>query len=148
MSMVKNEAILYTVKAALLSWGRRFIITDSNGVEVLKIQEKLFRFQPTFEFYQNNERIYTLKKKWFHLRPTYAFEGIDLTISGSIWLHQYQFEKDADIVAEVSKKWLSWGDVYYLDVKDESLAMPIIGAVIMIDCVLASQAAAHHSSSN
>lgn len=142
----EHEAIQFTVKGAILSWGRRFVVTNPQEQEVFRIQEKLFRFQPTFEFIEKDHAFCTLRKKLFHLRPTYEFEGLDLAIRGSYWLHDYQFVRGDQIVAEVNKKWMSWGDVYYVDIKDDRLVNAIIGAVIVIDCILMTQSQAQHHS--
>lgn len=69
-------------------------------------------------------------------KNNYSIVGPDWNIEGSIMAHDYRITEENDVIADVSKKWLSWGDSYLIDIYDERQHELLLGAVIVIDCVI------------
>lgn len=59
--------------------------------------------------------------------------------------HDYVIKKKNRVVADINKKWLSWGDAYEINLYEEQDLEILLGVVIVIDCVI-SAARANSSS--
>ncbi|SEK19856.1 Uncharacterized protein YxjI [Carnobacterium iners] len=139
--MVKNSLgqDVYSVEGELLSWGKKLHVKDKNGKEVLYIEQQLWKFLPTYSLCIDGKEQAKISKDFTFFKPSYTIEGPSWQVEGSIWEHNYQIVNNQGIVADISKEWLTWGDSYALDIKDESHALLALGAIIVIDCVMSSQ---------
>lgn len=52
--------------------------------------------------------------------------------------HNYVIKEREKVVAEISKEWLSWGDSYVIDIQNNDQRELLLGAVIVIDCVISA----------
>ena len=140
---VKNEQYqdAYSVEGEFLSWGKKLHVKDRNGKEVLYIEQKVFNFLPTYSLFIDNQEFAKVKKDFTFFKPRYTIEGPSWQVEGSIWEHDYQVRDNQKVIADISKEWLSWGDSYALDIKDETHTILALGVIIIIDCVMASQQA-------
>ena len=143
---VKNgeEKDVYVVKGQLFSWGKKITIYDTEGRDVLYIEQKLMSWLPTYSLFVQGHEIAEIKKELTFLKPKYKIHGPDWHVEGSVWQHDYRMMEHGEVVATVQKEWLTWGDSYMLNVKEEEAAVLALGIMIVIDCVMESEA---HSSS-
>ena len=144
---IKNEQgkDSYSVEGEFLSWGKKLHVRDSSGKEVLYIEQQLWKFLPTYSLYINDEVVAKVRKEFTFFKPQYMIDGPSWQVQGSFWEHDYQIMSDQKIIADISKEWLTWGDTYALDIKDEDHALVALGIIIVIDCVVASQQASANS---
>ncbi|MCG1010565.1 LURP-one-related family protein [Salinicoccus sp. ID82-1] len=129
----ENDA--FYVEGKAISLRNKLRVTDTSGEEVLYIEQKVLRFSPEFELYRNDQKVATVKKDFNLLANNYTILGPDWHIEGSIMEHNYFIKENDNIVAEVSKKLISWGDSYSIDIYDEAHLDILLGIVIVIDCV-------------
>ena len=101
------------------------------------IREKKLRARDTMEIERAGRTVATVKKALFSpLRDRYSIEvegGADLEVKGNIVDHEFEFERDGDTVAEVSKRWFRVRDTYGIEIapgQDDAL---ILAAAICID---------------
>lgn len=66
-------------------------------------------------------------------RPKYTITGPDWKVNGDFWAHEYVITENEIPVVKISKKWLTWGDTYELDIDNSE------NEVLAIDSVLESQ---------
>lgn len=52
----------------------------------------------------------------------------------------FKIYQHGEIIGQVSKEWLSWGDSYKVQIMKEAMETIIISLVIAIDCVKDDQA--------
>ncbi|MXQ51633.1 hypothetical protein GQ671_10200 [Salinicoccus hispanicus] len=129
----ENDA--FYVEGKAFSVGNRLHVTDTSGEEVLYIEQKLFRISPEYDLFQNDDKVATVKKDFNLFANNYTILGPDWHIKGSITEHNYVIKENDQDIAHVSKKLLSWGDSYSIDIYDESHLGILLGIVIVIDCV-------------
>lgn len=96
---------------------------------------------PTYSLFIDNQEFAKVKKDFTFFKPRYTIEGPSWQVDGSILEHNYQIMNNQNVIASISKEWLTWGDSYALDIKDETHALLALGVIIVIDCVMASQQA-------
>ena len=113
------------------------VLEDPSGVELLKIQERKLRVRDTMEIERDGDTAATVHKALVSpLRDRFKIEvegGEDIDVQGNIVDHEYEFERDGDKVAQVSKRWVRVRDTYGIQVapgQDDAL---ILAATVCIE---------------
>ena len=81
------------------------------------------------------ERVFKVDGKALRLRDRYTIDvegGHDLKAHGNIVDHEYEIERDGDVVATISKKWFRVRDTYGIEVRpgeDEPLMLALTVAI-------------------
>ena len=132
----ENENDHYTVEGELISFGHKLHVYDANGSEAAFISQKVFSFMPTFEVYVDGVYQFSVVKEFSFFDVRYTLEGTDWMVRGDLFQHEYSIESGALTIAGIRKAWLSWGDSYEIDIADGVNEVPVIAAVLAIDCVL------------
>ena len=110
-----------------------------DGVELAFISQKMLSFLPRYEIYREGELFATLAKEfsWFKKKFSLDVPGPnDYEITGSFWLHDYEFKRRGAVVAVVSKAVWTWSDTYGVDIADGEPEIPILCAALAIDQIL------------
>ena len=114
-----------------------FVLESPSGEELFTIQEKKLSIRDRMQVERNGETVATIKKALITpLRERYSIEvedGPDLEAKGNIVDHEYEFKRDGDKVAEVSKRWFRIRDSYGIEVapgQDDAL---ILACTVCID---------------
>lgn len=130
----------YTVVGEFFSLGRKLHVYDMEEREVATIQQEVWTWMPNYHVYIGGSHAADVKQKFTWFRPRYEITGLDWTVEGSFWEHDYEVLSAAEgCIVRITKEWMTWGDTYELDIarpEDELLALAI---VLTIDCVKASQ---------
>lgn len=144
---VKDEtgADVYYVEGEVLTLAKKLRVYDRSDQEVLYIEQKLWRFLPEFELYAHDNHVATVKKEFAFLKNNYEILGQNWFIDGSVMAHEYVIRDSGNqVIADISKKWFSWGDSYEIIIYNDEQVDVLLGIVIAIDCVI-SQARANNS---
>ena len=114
-----------------------FVLESPAGEELFTIQEKKLSVRDKMEIERDGRTVATIKKALINpLRERYSIEvagGADLEAKGNIVDHEYEFKRDGDKVAEVSKRWFRVRDSYGIEVapgQDDAL---ILACTVCID---------------
>lgn len=151
------------IKQKVFSWGDRFTVKDSAGVdryfvegevftfgkklhvyntahtEVAYIEQQLFTWFPRYNVSVGGREAAQVVREFSFFRPRYRVEGLDWDIEGDFFAHEYTARRGETTVAAICKEWMSWGDSYELTVfapEDEVLAL---GVVLAIDAAIENQ---------
>src|SRR3954465_14948087 len=129
----------FFVDGKAFSIGDKLSFQDMNGNELAFIRQKLLSWGPTYEIYRNNELQAVVKKKlitFIHCRFIVDVPGPrDLEAKGSFTDHNYEFTRDGQRVAEVSKRWFAWADTYGVDIAEGEDDVLILASSVVIDMV-------------
>ncbi|MFC6463892.1 LURP-one-related/scramblase family protein [Marinilactibacillus sp. GCM10026970] len=138
---VKDETgqAVYQVEGKMLSLGNKLHVYNMDNEEVLYIEQKLLKFLPEYDLVKNGEQVATVKKAFRFFKNDYSILGPDWDVEGSIMAHDYVIKQRGTVIADINKEWLSWGDTYAIDIRDESQTELLLGIVIVIDCVFSAQ---------
>ena len=147
---IKNEAEedVYTVEGKFISLGKKLHILDTNGEEVAFVKQELLTFMPKFTVLQNGEEVAQIQKKMSFLKPKYVVTGLDWTIEGDVFGHDYTIFSGENAIVSIHKKWMSWGDTFELDLADAADVPLTVAVVLAIDAVMDAAASAAASSSS
>ena len=132
----------FFVEGQALSFGDKLRVLDAAGTEQAYIEQKLMSLMPRYRVYRDGELFAEVLKEftWFKKKFTLDVPGPnDYTITGSFWDHEFTFERGGRVIANVSKKIMSWTDSYCVDVIDGEDDVAILSAVIVIDMVCSDE---------
>jgi len=132
------ERDMYYVEGELFAFAKKLRLYNRQNKEQLFIEQKLWRFLPEFDLYEDEQLVATVKKDFALLKNNYTITGPDWHIEGSVMAHDYVIKDGRNnVVADINKKWLSWGDTYEINIRDEESVSVLLGIVVVIDAVIA-----------
>ncbi|NMA86831.1 MAG: hypothetical protein GX968_05860 [Tissierellia bacterium] len=127
----ENGNSKYEVVGEIFTFGNKLRLYDMNGREIIYIEQKLFRFLPEYEIYKSGSIIGRIKKEFTFFVPSFQIDSDygNLTIEGDIFQHEFNILRNGQIIASISKKWVSWSDTYSIDIlegEDEAFLLSIV----------------------
>lgn len=134
---ITNEAghPVFTVQGEIFTFGAKIHIYDATGAELYFIQQKLFRFLPEYHVYSGNTLCAVIKKEFAFFTPRLNITSQfgNYTCEGNLFGMDFAILNNGNIVGELHKKWLSWGDSYELIIYDDNDAPLFCALAIAID---------------
>ena len=113
------------------------VLESPSGEELFTIQEKKLSVRDKMEIERDGRTVATIKKALVSpLRDRFSIEvdgGPDLEAKGNIVDHEYEFKRDGDKVAEVSKRWFRMRDTYGIEVAPDEEDALILACTVCID---------------
>ena len=138
----------YFVEGKLISLGKKLTITDAAGNEVAFVRQKVLTLLPKFFVEINGEEVAQIKKKLTFLKPKYEVEGLDWSVDGDFFSHDYTISENENVIASIHKRWMAWGDTFELDISDNADEVLALAVILAIDAVMDAAAAASAASSS
>lgn len=131
----ENQHPVYKVVAKFFSIGAKLTVSDGQGHELFRIEQKLFSFLPTYEVKQNDTLVATIHRKLSLFKPVIEIESINqsLTVEGNFIGWDFTIRQGNETIASIHKKFLSWGDTYELNLSDQSNPGLLVALVVAID---------------
>jgi uncharacterized protein YxjI len=127
----ENETV-FTVEGQV-AWGHKLEIYDRTGTPVGMLNEKLFRFLPTFEMYTHGNYVGCIKKEFNFFRPSFQLDMNGWRVEGN-WLEwDYTIVDSLGLPVAVITKQFGWTDTYVLDIPNDSDALAVLMVVLAID---------------
>ncbi|KOT99644.1 MULTISPECIES: LURP-one-related/scramblase family protein [Streptomyces] len=113
-------------------------LKDAQGRVLIDIHQKMFALRDTMVIERGGEPLARLKRKRLsllrnHYRVTLA-DGTELDVSGKILDREFAIEYDGELLAVVSRRWLTLRDTYGVDVVREDADPALLIALTV--CVI------------
>ena len=150
---------MYVIREKFFGFGQDSDITDEHGRPVLRVDGKVLRdrlqlrdldgrtvagvrrkvvaLRPTYEIEIDGREAATVRKKLFTPfvdRYTVDIPGPDdLELVGDLFDHDFTVRRGGDVVATVSKAYLTLRDTYAVDVATGEDDLLILAAVLALD---------------
>ncbi|HJG41206.1 LURP-one-related/scramblase family protein [Bifidobacterium pullorum] len=135
----EDERPVYHVEGSFMRIPKSFTITDGNGFEVARIEKKTLSWLPHFSVIVDGVEIAGIDKEFSFFKPKYRIDAQGLRVEGD-WVDlNFTVVRGDELVAEISQRWLSWGDSYEVIVHDDAMATIVVALVIAIDKVKADE---------
>ncbi|MCA1220462.1 LURP-one-related/scramblase family protein [Streptomyces sp. 8L] len=113
-------------------------IKDPSGRVVITLREKMFSIRDAMTIERDGEALATIRRKRLSLlRHHYRVslvDGTELDVSGKILDREFAIEYDGELLAEVSRRWLSVRETYGVNVIREDTDHALLLAVAV--CVI------------
>jgi len=128
----------YKVSGHFMSLSNQLELLNSRGEMILQASKKIFTFLPLYTIYSSHGEPLATMKKLFSLHPNFVinFNRNEYQVSGDFFAHSYEISDGRNTVAYISKKYLTWGDTYEIDILDTDNLEVWLFTVIVIDQVL------------
>ena len=124
----------YFVKADFFSIGHRIRVYEkASGREVGLIQEKLFRIFHEFAISIDGRPQGIIKKQFSFFVPKYNIDYKGWKLSGDFLQWNYDVMEGSRTVVHISRKFLTWGDTYVLDIANDADELPALMVAIAMD---------------
>jgi len=134
----EHEQDVFLIDGAAFSWGDNLSFQDMSGKQLAYISQTIFTLMPKYEIFRGGKKFAEVVKEfsWFNSSFTLDVPGPnDYSITGAFWSHEYEFQRQGRVVAQVSKRYFSWTDTYGIDVIDGEDILAILATCIVIDLV-------------
>jgi uncharacterized protein YxjI len=125
----------YKVDGKAFRLRQTFVLEDSAGGEVARIQERKLSVRDKVAIERDGDTAATVHKALIGIRDRFAIDvehGADMKAHGNVVDHEYEIERDGDTVATISKRWFRVRDSYGVDVaagEDVPLVLAIAVAI-------------------
>lgn len=127
----------FYVEGELFTIGKKLHIYDMKQHEVAMIQRRVLSFRPRFFVMVEGKEVAEIVREITFFKPKYRIEGLDWTITGDVFQHDYKISNRDEVIARISKEWFVLSDTYEIDVEDEDTTIYALAVVLAIDCVQA-----------
>ncbi|MFD0023116.1 LURP-one-related/scramblase family protein [Streptomyces sp. NPDC058382] len=120
-----------------------FELKDAQGRILVEIKQKLISLRDTMLIERDGEQLAKVKRKRLsllrnHYRVTLV-DGTELDVSGKILDREFAVEYDGELLAQISRRWLTIRDTYGIDVVREDADTSLLIAVAVCVIVLAEK---------
>ncbi len=131
----ENQSPAYTVESQIFSFGAKLRLHDLSGNELFYIKQKLLNFLPTYEIYKGDTLCAIVKKRIAFLSHKIEVDSQygNIEIDGDIFAYTFDIKLNGQFVGAISKKLLSWGDTYQINLADNQDHAFFLALVIAID---------------
>lgn len=128
----ENDEEVYEISSKVISIGDKTTINDINNNEVAYIEQELFHLTPNYNVYINNNLEFKIAKKFQFLKNDYYLNN-GYKVEGNLMMLDFIIydEKDNKI-GKITRKYLSIGDKYEIDIIDETKIVLILSIIVTI----------------
>jgi len=126
----------YKVNGKALRVRKTFVLEDTSGGEVARIQERKLSIRDKIAIERDGDTAATVHKALVGIRDRFAIDvehGPDMKAHGNVVDHEYEIERDGDTVATISKKWFRVRESYGVDIAAGEDAALILAITVAID---------------
>jgi uncharacterized protein YxjI len=126
----------FQVDGKLFSLHDRLLMRDMAGNEVAEIHRKLLALTPTYEIERKGVEVEMRKQLFSPFIDRYTIDvpgPDDLAVEGNLFEHEYTFRRGGQVVATVSKQWISLTATYGVEVASGEDDVLILACVLALD---------------
>ena len=126
----------YKVNGKALRVRQTFVLEDTSGDEVARIQERKLSVRDKIAIERDGHPGATVHKALVGIRDRFAIDvdgGASMKAHGNVVDHEYEIERDGETVATISKKWFRVRETYGVDVAAGEDTPLILAITVAID---------------
>ena len=129
----EQEKEKYQVEGKFFSIGKKLRILKGE-LELARIEQEIFHILAHYNIHVEGRGDFKIIRKFNLLKPIYRLEGIDWSIEGDFWAHDYRIiDSSNKEIAQLSKRWISLGDAYDIQINKNEDELLVLSIVIAID---------------
>jgi uncharacterized protein YxjI len=130
---------VFHVDGKVFTLHHTLVMRDLAGNEVATIRQHLVALRPTFEVTRGGQELAEIRKKLFTFfgeRLSIDIPGPDdLEVQGNFLEHEFTITRQGEVVATVSKRWISLTATYGVDVAPGQDDVLILASVLALDLI-------------
>lgn len=131
----QNRKPIFKIEGKILTLGNKLSIYDTNGNQLIYIEQKLLKLLPQYEIHKGGRIVAKVKKQMTFFKPKVNIESDygKFQITGDVFAYNFSILRDGNLVANVNKKLISFSDTYGVDITEGENDEFILALVIVID---------------
>ncbi|MFD8672775.1 LURP-one-related/scramblase family protein [Streptomyces seoulensis] len=134
----ENGRKVFLVDGKAMRLRDTFELKDTAGNVLIDIHQKMFALRDTMVIQRDGEDLATIRRKRLSLLRNHyrvdLVDGTELDISGKILDREFAIEYQGELLAVISRRWLTVRDTYTVDVVREDADPALLIAVAV--CVI------------
>lgn len=135
----QEQNVIYHCEGKLFSLARKMkFIETSTDTLLFNFRRKVLSFLAKYYLSDpDGNEVAVVKRKFSFLKPKVEIEsGLgNITLEGDYFAHNFTLFEDGKELANVQKKWISWGDSYSITIQDEAKTHFLLAIIILIDSI-------------
>jgi uncharacterized protein YxjI len=127
---------VYVVDGKLLTINQELVVRDMAGSEVARVHRQLLALTPTYRIERQGSDTEVRKQFFSPFVDRYTIDipgPDDLSVTGSLFEHEYTIRRGGQEVATVSKQWISLTATYGVDIAPGEDDLLILTSVLALD---------------
>lgn len=129
----------YYVEGEIFTWGKKLHLYDLQGNELAFIEQEVLTFLPKYHISQNGTEIAEVVKEFTFFKREYSVNGLGWQVHGDFWDHEYEITDNGNVIAAVSKEWMTWGDSYEISFGFGADEVTALAVVLVIDACIEAE---------
>ncbi|MFE9822703.1 LURP-one-related/scramblase family protein [Streptomyces sp. NPDC005791] len=134
---------LFLVDGKAMRLRDTFELKDTDGRVLVEIRRKLISLRETMVIERDGEELAEVRRKRLSLLRNHyrvaLMDGTELDVSGKILDREFAIEYDGELLAQISRRWLTVRDTYGVDIVREDADVSLLIAVAVCVVVLADK---------
>jgi uncharacterized protein YxjI len=129
---------VFRVNGMAMRIRQTFILEDVAGSEVAKIQERKLSVRDRMAIERDGSNVATVKKALVGIRDRFSIDledGGDLKAKGNFVDHEYEIEREAKVIARVSKEWFRVRETYGVETAEGEDDALLLAITVCIDAL-------------
>ena len=135
----EQERPQYYVQGSFMQLPKSFKVLNQREEEIATITKKVFSWLPKFYVDIRNNPQIIIDKELTFFKAKYHISAEGIEVQGNWWDMDFQVIRHGRVIADINKRWFTFGDTYEVNILDEKYEEMIISLVIAIDCVKEDQ---------
>lgn len=131
--------VKYYVEGEIFSWGKKLHLYDVQGNELAFIEQEVLTFLPKYHISKNGVDIAEVVKEFTFFKHEYSVNGLGWQVHGDFWDHEYEITDGGNVIAAVSKEWMTWGDSYEIRFGTGADEVTALAVVLVIDACIEAE---------
>jgi uncharacterized protein YxjI len=136
----RREQPLYNIHPSRgLRVGHRLTMVHISGDEALVLKQRPFTLAPTWELQRPNRPMAVARRRlfnWFSYTWRINFPSSDnIEVRGNFSNHEYQFYREAEMIAVVSRRWFSWRHSFGIEIRGGEDVTLLLAAAVVLDMI-------------
>ena len=120
-----------------------FELKDAEGRVLVRVRQKLVSLHSTAVIERDGGELATVRRKRLSLLRNHyrvsLVDGTELDVSGKLLDREFAIEYDGELLAQISRRWLTIRDTYGIDIVREDADTALLIAVAMCVTLLAER---------
>ena len=129
----------YHVEGEVFTWGKKLHLYDMHGRELSFIEQEILTFLPKYHISRDGVEIAEVVKEFTFFKHEYSVNGLGWQVQGDFWDHEYEIIKNGQVIASVSKEWMTWGDSYEIRFGHGVDEVTALSVVLVIDACIEAE---------
>ena len=128
----EQDKNILEISSKAISIGSKTWIKDPDGNELAYIEQELFHLMPHYNVYINGQKEFDIKKKFKFFKNDYVLSN-NYRVEGNFLSHNFVvYNNKGEKVGEITRKYLTIGDQYIIDILDEKEYILILTIIVAI----------------